>query len=1285
MPNLITEDLKILENKPTAFSADGLVEIQRKIDLIVRYCNETYYNQSFYGNAALNRKILLDRFVSQHLTSDVIHFLMSNPEYEKQKVTRKTNNPNNPNIEVTLKDVILHGFSDGLTAIKILPNNERDYDKDSNDEQKRAYDTNTVNILREIQKATGRDTPYSLSASLVPHQHQLLWITNIIDSFKTGHASDQLLFVPGYSAEEIREQVNTGFKSLCEILGVKPNEIEFESFCEKFLTCDQVFLNGDVSHLFYDRLHLTAALESDQEICFANGVKCNYRKIFETLVRKIENEPEKYSVAAEQISMRLELIKNNFQENFSNAIKLHHVKQNPDLSPGREKSFDKKGKYLLVQGPLPKSVFTIQLEKIASRLLASETPEIKMVGEDIFLLFNNGNEIYNLSDIIANANFEHIYLQEDSHRQYSEFMKTMKDCDIKSGDDFTRRIHGSPHKAVYEKLSLAEAQAINYYTYTNAGTTALGGYRLINNLLRNLPSQNIEDIKMGIIHAVMLGSALGKLGTLSHPISDVTLAERYFNDYGQDLKSHALYRGVASLTGFVSTTSDTSKTKPAKEKFILADRMKSKMNFVGLKGFPIQPLSTHGENEEEILMPPTQIQVSHYKPLGPDSAYEEITVSAVSDLASYRARSLKTNADLNYHPIAPLFKEIDSTDMVFKNKVIALIHIYHTLNAQNKLTPENQNLFSSIMVEIEKYKAGQTTPNNLSENLIKYLKPILNVNALEIALRCYLKSAGTLQLMEKAVFDELSRLGLISQEHLLLGLSGDNKPDQNAIHALLDKALEDKRWDIVLLMCNLTEENKPSRDHVIKALDIAVTHKKWDVVTRLCAMPDDENKPDQVSVVRAFKAACLSKTWDAAICLCNLKGNNKPNQIEVTQALNDCFASGRYPYFTAISLFCDLKGDNKPAKDAVANVLLRVTYFESANDLVKLVCYLPGDNKPDSATVSKALKTAVEVKNYGAMIIMCGLQDNKPDRAGVAEAWKKAAEIYYHLGPDWDALIILSGLKGDNKLVQSEVSKVVKIAAERKKWDVVARLCGLTKNKDNRPDQATVSEIILLAAQAGKFDLVLQLCELKPNQEAASIILEGTGRSGLWDIVTRLCSLTGDSDRPNEEAVSETLKSAARAKKWDVVELLCGLKPSQEAVLEVLAIVRAGEAWPDKERVIKTLERVIEEINSTHQILPAVSDAEIVSRILCQIKNPDNWLKKLPGTVTIEDIAYCANQPDARRGVLFVAASGASVRQALSELGMQNVAPGQITEESVKFAIGTVIAAEKNLVLGSNK
>src|SRR3990167_11205462 len=164
--------------------------------------------------------------------------------------------------------------------------------------------------------------------------------------------------------------------------------------------------------------------------------------------------------------------------------------------------------------------------------------------------------------------------------------------------------------------------------------------------MRNSPSQNREDIKMGIIHAVMLGSALGKLGSLSHKVGDNVLAERYFHDYWQDLKSHALYSGVASLTGFVSSTLDTSKKTPAEKKFVLAATMKSKMNFSGLKGFPIQPLSAHAEDEQEILMPPTQVQVSAYKPLGPDVEREEITVKAVSDLSSYRKRSLQTGYDL---------------------------------------------------------------------------------------------------------------------------------------------------------------------------------------------------------------------------------------------------------------------------------------------------------------------------------------------------------------------------------------------------------------------------------------------------------------------------------------------------------------------------------------------------------------------------------------------------------------------------------------------------------------
>jgi hypothetical protein len=128
MPNAVIDDLKSLSNKPVAFSADTLIEIEKKTAAIVSYCNEHYSDQGFYGNAALNRKILLDPFIAENLTSDVIQFLMINPSYVKQKVTRKT--IGSDQLELTLRDIILHGFADGLLAIKMLPNNEVDYGKE---------------------------------------------------------------------------------------------------------------------------------------------------------------------------------------------------------------------------------------------------------------------------------------------------------------------------------------------------------------------------------------------------------------------------------------------------------------------------------------------------------------------------------------------------------------------------------------------------------------------------------------------------------------------------------------------------------------------------------------------------------------------------------------------------------------------------------------------------------------------------------------------------------------------------------------------------------------------------------------------------------------------------------------------------------------------------------------------------------------------------------------------------------------------------------------------------
>lgn len=162
MHNDIATDLRQLAKTNPLSVDDG---VRAKINAIITHCNKYYYDHSFYGHAALNRKILLDPVVAENLTSDVIQAIMSNsPELMQLKRTTRTGKI----IDTAFKDVLLHCFSEGLLAIKHLPNNEREYDTTKYNEQQRCFEQNTRKILSEIQKAVGSASSYAIPSLPYP-------------------------------------------------------------------------------------------------------------------------------------------------------------------------------------------------------------------------------------------------------------------------------------------------------------------------------------------------------------------------------------------------------------------------------------------------------------------------------------------------------------------------------------------------------------------------------------------------------------------------------------------------------------------------------------------------------------------------------------------------------------------------------------------------------------------------------------------------------------------------------------------------------------------------------------------------------------------------------------------------------------------------------------------------------------------------------------------------------------------------------------------------------------
>lgn len=95
-------------------------EITQKIANIKKICDTQYWDKRFSGNAALNRKILLDSEIAALLTPNVIQFLFTNDPTAKEMIKRSLLSNEN----VSIKAAISYGLDHELFVLEHHPNND---------------------------------------------------------------------------------------------------------------------------------------------------------------------------------------------------------------------------------------------------------------------------------------------------------------------------------------------------------------------------------------------------------------------------------------------------------------------------------------------------------------------------------------------------------------------------------------------------------------------------------------------------------------------------------------------------------------------------------------------------------------------------------------------------------------------------------------------------------------------------------------------------------------------------------------------------------------------------------------------------------------------------------------------------------------------------------------------------------------------------------------------------------------------------------------------------------
>lgn len=289
------------------------------IKAIQAKANCEYFDQLFYGNAALNRKMLLDEDIAQLLTPETLLaiFVMNFENHLDKRLSLQRNG----HYKTTIAKAIYFGFIDGTDVIKLMPNNDFDYGLCAYEKQKKDFEINTKLIINNLFKLISILKIDIAYPSAAPNEYANLIemynsVVKQIELIKKLNKNDLLLQKIGYTPNEIREQALAGFHLLCSELRINQADAiwTIDSFAEILLSSDKLLLQGKISHLFYDRLHFEACIEQDTEIKIGKTIYF-LKDIFFAMVKQIERSGS--MIAKEQFQVRLKIILNDLNSRFN--------------------------------------------------------------------------------------------------------------------------------------------------------------------------------------------------------------------------------------------------------------------------------------------------------------------------------------------------------------------------------------------------------------------------------------------------------------------------------------------------------------------------------------------------------------------------------------------------------------------------------------------------------------------------------------------------------------------------------------------------------------------------------------------------------------------------------------------------------------------------------------------------------------------------------------------------------------------------------------------------------
>jgi len=317
-------------------------DVNENIKAIVEICNDSYSNQYYSGNDALNRGILLDAKIKNLLTPAVMQAIMIKSQLCKLRTVEMSKD-----VDIAIvrfrgprhTEPYFSSFADTmyyalcanqnlesleLIALNVAENLKVERSLKEHLRQRDKFVNNALPMLSNIQEAAkGFGAVVPSVPKVVKGANYLdelfVNVRGMIEQVKSAEKVDVLLEVAAYKPKTICSQASRGLSDLLGLIPIDPKEIDFTITIDdiyKKIATSPALLDNQVAHIFYDRLHLEAILAMDGNIII-NAREITYQGLIAGLVQHISkhrDDPD-YQIAVQQFEIRLELVQNHMLAN----------------------------------------------------------------------------------------------------------------------------------------------------------------------------------------------------------------------------------------------------------------------------------------------------------------------------------------------------------------------------------------------------------------------------------------------------------------------------------------------------------------------------------------------------------------------------------------------------------------------------------------------------------------------------------------------------------------------------------------------------------------------------------------------------------------------------------------------------------------------------------------------------------------------------------------------------------------------------------------------------------